>query len=102
MTAEASLSFAGDCMQVAGEINFTSVIALETEGAVWLQSQAPDKCRVNLGAVSYSNSAGAALLISWQRTAAAVGKKLEIEQVPQSLQGLLHLSGLDNVLPALI
>lgn len=100
MTAQAALSFNSDCMQVTGEIDFASVIALESEGAAWLQNQAPVNCRVNLGAVSRSNSAGTALLISWQRTAAASGKNLRIEQVPQSLQALLHLGGLDNVIPA--
>jgi ABC-type transporter Mla MlaB component len=39
-------------------------------------------------------------LISWRRTAAAVGKVLAIEQVPQSLEALIHLGGLDDVLPA--
>jgi anti-anti-sigma factor len=100
MNIAASLAFTGDCMHVAGEVDFASVVALEREGDAWLRGAAPVSCRVNLSAVSHCNSAGTALLISWRRTAAAVGKVLAIEQVPQSLEALIHLGGLDDVLPA--
>lgn len=100
MSVTASLSFTGDCMRVAGEVDFDSVVALESEGEAWLRGPAPASCRVNLSAVDRCNSAGTALLISWRRTAAAVGKVLAIEQVPQSLAALIHLGGLDDALPA--
>jgi anti-anti-sigma factor len=100
-TRVASLAFTVDCMQVAGKVNFSSVVALEREGEAWLRGAAPVHCRVNLGAVNHCNSAGTALLLSWRRTAAATGKVLAIEQVPQSLLALIHLGGLDDVLPAI-
>jgi anti-anti-sigma factor len=100
MSIAASLAFTGDCMRVAGEVDFASVVALERDGEAWLRGAAPVNCRVNLSAVSDCNSAGTALLLSWRRTAAAVGKVLAIEQVPQSLAALIHLGGLDDVLPA--
>lgn len=100
MSVPASIAFTDDCMRVAGEIDFASVIGLEREGEAWLQNKAPESCKVNLSAVSRSNSAGTALLISWLRTAAAVDKNLQLEQVPQSLAALIHLGGLDDVLPA--
>lgn len=101
MSSAASMSFAGDCMRVAGEVDFASAVALEREGEAWLRGPAPVHCRVNLSAVSRCNSAGTALLISWRRTAVAVGKNLAIEQLPQSLEALIHLGGLDDVLPAI-
>jgi anti-anti-sigma factor len=100
MSSAASLSFTGDCMRVAGEVDFASVVALEREGEAWLRGAAPVTCSVNMSAVSNCNSAGTALLLSWRRTAAAVGKVLAIEQVPQSLEALIHLGGLDDALPA--
>jgi len=100
MSNTASLSFTGDCMRVAGEVDFDSVVALERDGESWLRGPAPVNCRVNLNAVSHCNSAGTALLLSWRRTAAAAGKVLAIEQVPQSLEALIHLGGLDDALPA--
>jgi len=100
MSIAASIAFSGDCMSVAGEVDFVSVVGLESEGEAWLRGPAPVNCRVNLSAVSHCNSAGTALLLSWRRTAAAVGKVLAIEQVPQSLQALIHLGGLDDALPA--
>ncbi len=100
MSIPASIAITADCMSVAGEIDFTSVVSLEREGEAWLRTQAPQKCRVNLSAVSRSNSAGTALLISWLRTAASAGKNLQLEQLPQSLAALIQLGGLDDVLPA--
>jgi len=100
MSNTASLSFTGDCMRVAGEVDFDSVVALERDGESWLRGPAPVNCRVNLNAVSHCNSAGTALLLSWRRTAAAAGKVLAIEQVPQSLEALIHLGGLDDARPA--
>jgi len=98
MSDAATVSFAADCMHVAGGIDFASVVALEREGEAWLRSQAPVMCRVDLGAVSSCNSAGTALLVSWLRTAAAAGKTLSIERVPPGLGALLHLGGLDELL----
>lgn len=100
MSIAASLAFTGDCMRVAGAVDFDSVLALEREGDAWLRGAAPVKCRVDLSAVSRCNSAGTALLLSWRRTAAAVGKVLAIEQVPPGLEALIHLGGLDDALPA--
>jgi len=86
-------------MRVAGGIDFASVLLLEREGEAWLKGQAPAECRVDLSAVSSCNSAATALLISWLRTATAAGKTLAIEQVPQNLEALLRLGGLDDLLP---
>lgn len=100
MSIAASLAFSADCMRVAGEVDFDSVVALERDGEAWLRGSAQLNCRVNLSAVTHCNSAGTALLLSWRRTAAEVGKVLVIEQVPESLQALIHLGGLDDALPA--
>ncbi len=101
MSNAASMVFTDDCMRVAGEVDFVSVVALESEGEVWLRGPAPTDCRVNLSAVDRCNSAGTALLLSWRRTAASVGKHLTIEQLPPGLAALIHLGGLDDVLPAI-
>jgi ABC-type transporter Mla MlaB component len=39
-------------------------------------------------------------LLSWLRTARAAGKVVEIENVPESLSGQMHLAGLEDILPA--
>ncbi len=100
MTAAASLSFEGDCMRVEGTLDFATVIPLETQGKAWLREQAPAVCRLDLGAVANCNSAATALVLSWLRTAHAVGKKLSIENVPESLRGQMQLASLDDILSA--
>jgi anti-anti-sigma factor len=99
MSDLATITFTDDCMRVAGGIDFASVIALARDGEAWLKSQAPSRCRVDLGAVSSCNSAGTALLVSWLRTAAALDKTLVIERVPENLAALLALGGLDMLVP---
>lgn len=100
MTGLASLSFSGDRMCVSGQIDFASVIPLELEGETWLRREAPDACVVDMGDVRQCNSAGAALLLSWLRTAGTVGKTLSIENMPENLLAQVHLADLEDVLPA--
>lgn len=98
MSDKASLSFSSDCIFVAGTIDFTGVMALESEGEAWLRELAPKDCLVDLDAVKHCNSAVTALLLSWLRTSQSVGKSLSIEQIPESLQALLELGGLTEIL----
>lgn len=98
MNTGARLTIDGDCMRVTGELDFASVIPLQVEGDRWLRTQAPEACRLDLGGVTLSNSAGTALVLSWLRSAANAGKSLQIENTPDPLQALLHLAGLDHLL----
>ena len=98
MSAGARLAVDGDCMRVSGELDFATVIPLQPEGDQWLRTQAPAACRLDLGDVTRSNSAATALLLAWLRTAAAAGKTLRVENVPEPLRGLLHLASLDLLL----
>jgi phospholipid transport system transporter-binding protein len=101
MNGTTSLFFQDGCMRVEGVLDFNTVIPLEPRGAAWLREQAPAACRLDLSGVTRSNSAGTALLLSWLRAAHAVDKNLAIENVPQSLRGMMHLAGLEDVLAAI-
>jgi phospholipid transport system transporter-binding protein len=96
----AHLVFAGDRMRVCGVVDFTTVLALEQQGREWLRDQAPALFHLDLSDVTHCNSAVVALLLSWLRTARAVGKQVAIENVPRSLNGQMHLAGLEGILPA--
>jgi len=96
----AHLVFAGDRMRVCGVVDFTSVLALEQQGREWLRDQAPALFHLDLSDVTHCNSAVVALLLSWLRTARAVDKEVAIENVPRSLNGQMHLAGLEGILPA--
>jgi len=93
----ATLSAEGDRLRVSGELDFASVVDLKAEGDCWLNGPAPASCRLDLGGVSRSNSAGIALLLGWLRTAGEAGKSLRLENLPESLRSLAHLAGLDAV-----
>ena len=100
MNEPAQLVFDGDRMRVCGVVDFATVVELEQQGAKWLREQAPPVCRLDLGGVSRSNSAGTALLLSWLRTARVLGKDLSIENVPVTLRKMMLLAGLEDVLSA--
>lgn len=99
MNQPARLEIDADRIRVVGAIDFASVVPLERQGADWLRELAPQNCRLDLGAVSRCNSAGTALLLSWSRTARAAGRELTIENIPDSLRGMMLLAGLEDVLP---
>ena len=100
MSEPAHLVFAGDRMRVCGVVDFTTVLALEQQGREWLRDQAPALFHLDLSEVTHCNSAVVALLLSWLRTARAVGKEVAIENVPRRLHGQMYLAGLEGILPA--
>ncbi len=102
MTAQASLSLQGDTLIVAGVLDHESVLSLEAQGATWLADTAPATCYADLTQVSYSSSAGIALLLSWLRHAQQQHKTLRLRPLPTKLAGLVRLSGLDEVFGPLI
>lgn len=99
MAESAQLVFDGERMRVDGSVDFASVVSLQQGGEDWLREQAPTACRLDLGGVNHCNSAVAALLLSWLRTARAAGRELTVENVPDSLRGQLQLAGLEDILP---
>ena len=100
MTESARLLFDRDSMRIEGVVDFTNVLSLEQQGQEWLRDQAPPLFHLDLRDVTRCNSAVVALLLSWLRTARAAGKVVEIENVPESLSGQMHLAGLEDILPA--
>jgi phospholipid transport system transporter-binding protein len=98
MSGEASLSFSDDAMQLRGVVDFASVVALQGQGDAWLRGRAPALCRLDMGGVTRSNSAGTALMLAWLRTARAAGKRLIVQNPPENLVALMQLAGLESVL----
>jgi phospholipid transport system transporter-binding protein len=72
---------------------------LEPLGLQWLREQAAGDCAVDLGAVSYSSSAGLALLLAWLRAADQFGKTLHIKNMPADMAALAKVGGLAELLP---
>lgn len=53
----------------------------------------------DLGGVKAADSSGVALLLAWQRRALAAGHRLTFINVPDNVQKLASLYGVDTLLP---
>lgn len=94
MVEQAEVTTSPDVLAVAGVLGFVSVVELEARGVQWLREQATAQCRVDLAAVTYSSSAGLALLLAWLRAAHQVGKTLRIANMPAGMAALAQVGGL--------
>lgn len=92
----ATLVVEGDTLRLAGTLDADSVLALHQPGRDWLAT-APASCRVDLGAVDYSSSAGVALLLDWLRVATAAGKQLSFANLPAQMGSIIGVSGLETL-----
>jgi phospholipid transport system transporter-binding protein len=99
MGEHAEISTTADTLALTGVLGFVSVVELESAGVQWLQMQAAAHCTVDLAAVSYSSSAGLALLLAWQRAAARAGKTLRVKNMPADMAALAQVGGLAELLP---
>ena len=99
MTEHAEINTTAETLALTGVLGFVSVGELEPVGMRWLQEQASAVCAVDLGAVSYSSSAGLALLLAWLRAATQLGKTLHIKNMPADMAALAKVGGLAELLP---
>jgi phospholipid transport system transporter-binding protein len=53
----------------------------------------------DLGRIESVDSAAVATLLAWQRAASAKGGRLQLLNIPSSLQGLIALYGVSELLP---
>lgn len=83
---------------VIGELTASSVVALQSHGENIIRT-CNDDITVNLSQVSYASSAGISLLLSWQRSAKKMEKSLVYADIPDCLQGLIAVSGLQGIIP---
>ncbi|MBU3071278.1 STAS domain-containing protein [Aestuariicella sp. G3-2] len=99
MPSEVSLSFKGDTLLLEGVLDFTNVVSLYQKGNQWLQTEAPEHCKIDFGGINRCNSAATTLLLSWLRTAKKSGKHVSIEKIPTEFRSLMTLGGLESLLP---
>ncbi|MDB6061809.1 MAG: anti-sigma-factor antagonist [Verrucomicrobiaceae bacterium] len=98
MTALATATIEGDTLALAGVLDFDSVLDVAEQGQHWLQESAPAQCNLDLSAISYSSSAGIALLLGWLRVAKKQQKTLHILRIPDDMVALARVGGLEDLL----
>jgi len=99
MSEAATLITADSTLTVSGALDFDSVLALQQQGAQWIQKIAPAPITLNLAGVTYSSSAGLALLLDWLRAAHRSGKQISVANMPVDMLALVRVSGLEQSLP---
>lgn len=92
------MSAAASAQAVEGELTFDTVPALYRASAAWFAGT--DEVVIDLARVTRVDSAGLALLIDWLQRAERAGRPLRFANIPETVQTLLRISGLDNQLPA--
>ena len=83
---------------VAGELTFETVPALYQDSLGWFAGAS--ELVIDLAQVTRADSAGLALLIEWLRGAEKAGCKLQYNNIPQQVQNLIRINGLNGTLLA--
>lgn len=100
MAARAEAEIRGGTLVIRGVLDFDSVVELEADGQRWLSGDAPTQSQIDLAGVSYSTSAGIALLLGWLRAADHAQKKLKIVHMPADMAALVRVGGLSDLIPS--
>jgi phospholipid transport system transporter-binding protein len=98
MAAWASVSINDDTLTLTGVLDHETVLKVDEPGQQWLLKLAPRECKLDLSAITYSNSAGIALLLGWLRIAQQQQKTLQFSQAPASMIALANVGGLEDLL----
>ncbi len=83
-------------MMVSGPVTLANVAGLLDEGRRHL---AEGVRTVDLGEVTEMDSAALALVLAWLRDAKAAGRAISFANLPESLQTIARLYGVDSLLP---
>ncbi|MDX1698254.1 MAG: STAS domain-containing protein [Thiohalobacterales bacterium] len=94
--AEAGIAVSDDCWRLSGDLDFATVPALL--GHRGAEMRAGSNIRVDLSAVTRTDSAGLALMVEWLREAERTGLVMTFENVPEQLQSIARVSGLEEIL----
>ena len=87
----------GNGLMLSGELTFDTVNSVRQQGMGLLSSDGPDI--IDLKGVTHSDSAGIALLLEWLREAKRLNKHIHFINMPQQMQAIAKVSGLQELLP---
>jgi phospholipid transport system transporter-binding protein len=85
--------------RIIGEMNMSTVPQLLTSMSQLFSGNADTRV-IDLAEVSRSDSAGLALLLEWQRLAQEQNIQLSYRNLPEQMQSIIQISGLDKLISA--
>ena len=87
----------GRCILVSGPVTLANVASVMEEGRRHLEEGVQT---VDVGEVSEMDSSLLAMLLGWLREAKAHERGLAFANLPEALQTIAHLYGVEGLLPA--
>jgi phospholipid transport system transporter-binding protein len=88
-----------DVYRIIGELNMNSVPGLFQDMNGIFMANGGSRI-IDLADVTRSDSAGLALLLEWQRIATERNIKLSFRNVPEQMQAIIDVSGLEDLISA--
>jgi phospholipid transport system transporter-binding protein len=98
MAPKINVRIKDNVLTLSGVLDHQSILDANEQGQLWLRTSTAQDCYLDLGLVTYSNSAGIALILGWLRTAHQFQKSLRIISLPDNILALAQVSGLDELL----
>ena len=83
---------------LSGQMSFQTVPQFLAHTDEWLQSGSKT-VTIDMQGVTLADSAGLALMLEWLQRARAAGRELVFTNLPEQVQQLIHVSGLQQVFP---
>jgi phospholipid transport system transporter-binding protein len=82
--------------EIDGRMTFQTAPDLLPKSAQWLNGAA-GAVTIDLGSVTLADSAGLALMLEWLEQARAAQRELTFVSLPEQMQRLVKVSGLEDV-----
>ncbi len=96
MSLAASITSQNNSLVVAGELNFATVVGLWNQSLSLLAQSA--QLHFDFQKVESCNSAGVALMLEWIKYAKSHHKTILFSHIPQQLNSIIAVSGIDALL----
>jgi phospholipid transport system transporter-binding protein len=85
-------------LRAEGALTFATARAALATGVAALSAAATDAVEIDCRAVNPADSAGLAVLLDWLAAARGAGRSLRYVNLPQDLEGLAHISEVEELL----
>ncbi len=85
----------------SGELVYSAITPGLWEQSKEILTKAAAAIAINLNDVTQCDSTGVAFIVSWVRLAGKQNKKLSLLNVPAQMRTIIHVSGLEKLLPIL-
>lgn len=98
MSSAAISSDAAGVLHLTGVLDYSTGPVLREQGQRLIHNASEQTLHINCAGVERSSSVGLALLLAYMRDAQAVGKTVELLQLPEDMRKIAQVSNLSEML----